>query len=59
MYVGLIVKKYWHSFRKIYMQTLYESCLDPIIKEKLIRKMKHHERKLDKIAEKLVSRTNY
>lgn len=49
MTLRLKVKKYWHSFRRNYLQSVYDSCLDLTMKQNLMKKIQFHEGKLNQI----------
>ncbi|MCS7461035.1 hypothetical protein N0M98_12850 [Paenibacillus doosanensis] len=41
-------KRKYHKAMHAYNCILYRDCLDPAMKARLLRKLRHHERKLQK-----------
>ncbi|WP_176330355.1 hypothetical protein [Oceanobacillus rekensis] len=35
--------KLWHRFRLMYFNTIYQDCIDAAVREKIRKKIRHHE----------------
>lgn len=46
---NIFLKKQWHAIRGNYLKALYNSCLDPAIKQHIREKMMYHQEQLNRL----------